>query len=117
MAINSRQKGARGERALRDELRDAGYCKAYRTQQFCGSTVSADVTCPELPDIHWECKVVEAGNPYIWLDQAIRDSKRIRFPVVAHKRNGRRWIAILELRDLLEIIRRSDLPKVSNDLD
>lgn len=110
--INSRRKGAVGERAFRDQLRDAGYCKAYRTAQFCGSTVSMDVTCPELPDIHWEVKNVESGNPYTWLDQAIRDSKRIRYPVVAHKRNNRRWIAILELRDLLDIIRRSDLPKV-----
>lgn len=112
--INSRAKGCRGERAFRDTLREAGYLKARRGAQYSGHVEAPDVLCEELPEIHWEVKCTEAGNPYKWLDQAIRDSKRIKYPIVAHRRNGRAWIAVLEMRDLLEIIRRSDLPKCLN---
>jgi hypothetical protein len=44
--VNSRQKGARGERQWRDELRADGY-EARRGQQFCGSAESPDVVCDE----------------------------------------------------------------------
>ena len=45
--INSRQKGARGERQWRDELRANGYV-ARRGQQFSGSADSPDVVCNDL---------------------------------------------------------------------
>ena len=41
-AMNSREKGKRGERQWRDELRANGY-GARRGQQFCGSAESPDV--------------------------------------------------------------------------
>lgn len=114
--INSRQKGKRGERAFRDVLRDAGYCKAYRGQQFRGGSDSPDVVCPELPEIHWEVKCCEGGNPYNWLAQATDDcldkdlNHNGKKAVIAHKRNQFYWLAILSMDDFLEIIRRSDLP-------
>jgi hypothetical protein len=113
--INSCSKGKRGERAFRDVLREAGYCKARRGRQFSGSPESPDVICPELPDIHWEVKNCERGNPYDWIAQAEEDSPgdydSYPFPVVAHKRNGMQWLAILPMTDFLEIVRRSDLPQ------
>lgn len=114
--MNSRAKGCRGERQFRDVLRAAGYCDARRGQQFSGGNESPDVVCPELPSIHWEVKFVNAGNPYVWMEQAIRDSNGGGIvpsltPIVAHKRNGKEWLAVLRMEDLLEIIRRSDLPK------
>ena len=59
--VNSRRKGARGERQWRDELRANGYC-ARRGQQFCGSAESPDVICDSLPWIHFEVKAVERLN-------------------------------------------------------
>jgi Holliday junction resolvase len=108
--MNSRAKGCRGEREWRDQLREAGFLKARRGQQFSGGTDSPDVVCPELPDVHFEVKRVESGNPYNWHDQAKCDAGN-KIPVVAHKRNGRKWLAILSAEDLLDIIRRSDLVK------
>jgi hypothetical protein len=106
--MNSRAKGCRGEREWRDQLREAGFLKARRGQQFSGGTDSPDVVCPELPDVHFEVKRVESGNPYNWHDQAKCDAGA-KIPVVAHKRNGRRWLVILEAGHFLDILRRSDL--------
>ena len=110
--MNSRAKGCRGEREFRDVLREAGFLKARRTAQYCGSSGDAsDVTCPELPSIHFEVKRAQSGNPYLWLEQATRDAGLSKLPVVAHKRNGRRWIAILRMDDLLSILKETDRVK------
>jgi hypothetical protein len=117
MPLNARQKGKRGEREFRDVLRAAGYCKARRGQQFSGEQGNPDVVCPELPDIHWEVKRCQNSTPYKWLEQARDDAPSLVYPVVAHKRNGRQWIAIVDLEALLEIIRRSDLPSMNGKSD
>ena len=107
--MNSRAKGARGERMWRDELRSAfGDSGIRRGQQFSGLGDSPDVVCPCLPDIHWEvkfCQVVKIGA---WIAQAIRDAKDKLFPVVAHKRTGEDWLVTLRASDFLTILRRSD---------
>lgn len=105
--MNSRAKGARGERQLRDELREAGFCKAIRGQQFSGGSDSPDVRCPELPSIHFEAKRVEAGNPYVWMDQAERDAGD-KMPVVWHKRNHRQSLIIMRAADFYTLIKETD---------
>lgn len=99
--INSRQKGAAGERELAEFLRDRGY-SARRGQQFSGGTDSPDVLCPDLPGIHLEVKRVEAGNLYTWLSQAQRDAGK-KVPLVVHRRNKKEWVAIITLEDLLKL--------------
>lgn len=118
MAINSRQKGKRGERAFRDVLREAGYLKARRGQQYSGEQGNPDVICEDIPGIHWEVKLCQCSKPYAWIDQASHDtgyfegaSWPYKIPVIAHKQNGKQWIAMLPMECLLEIIRRSDLPQ------
>ena len=110
--MNSNQKGKRGEREWRDQLREVGF-QARRGQQYHGGGDSPDVVCPNLPSIHWEVKRVESGNPYGWLVQASTDAGK-KIPVVAHKRNNRPWLCILSAEDFLDILRRSDLV-VSNN--
>ena len=113
--MNSRAKGCRGEREFRDVLREHGFCKAFRGQQFSGRNGNADVVCPELPGIHFEVKRVEASKVmYSWVAQARRDSAgesdvTSRVPIVAHKQNNCEWLAILPMAQFLEILRRSDL--------
>lgn len=105
--MNSRAKGARGERMWRDQLREAGF-HARRGQQFSGGPESPDVISDDLPKIHFEVKNVQAGNPYNWMAQAIRDAGS-KMPVVAHKRNDCPWLVILRSEDFLKIIRETDL--------
>lgn len=101
--INSRQKGAAGEREFAHLLEEHGF-KARRGQQFSGGNDSPDVVCESLPDVHFEVKRVEAGNPYTWLEQCLRDGKGKAFHIVAHRRNKRNWIAILPMDELLELL-------------
>ena len=51
--MNGRQRGHRGERQGRDELRAHGYA-ARRGQQFAGSPDSPNVVCESLPWLHFE---------------------------------------------------------------
>ena len=87
--INSRQKGARGERLWRDELRAQGFT-ARRGQQFAGGTDSPDVICEELNNLHQEVKFVQNLNLDKACEQAERDAKAKKW-VVAHKKNGKPW--------------------------
>jgi Holliday junction resolvase len=93
--MNSRQKGARGERSGAKAWAETFGGEARRGQQFAGGTTSPDIVISQ-PDIHVECKRTERGNPYLWLEQAARDAGP-KVPVVLHKRNNKPWILILEL--------------------
>lgn len=106
--VNSRQKGAGGEREFAAVLKAHGF-EARRGQQFAGGADSPDVVCTDLATIHFEVKRVQASKvPYEWLAQAIRDGKT-KTPVVAHRRNNADWIAILRMDDLLTLINEREL--------
>ena len=87
--INSRSKGARGERMWRDELREAGFT-ARRGQQFAGGTDSPDVICAELAGLHQEVKFVESLNIENACNQAQRDGGGKPW-IVAHKKSRSGW--------------------------
>jgi Holliday junction resolvase len=105
--MNSREKGKRGERQWRDELRAAGYA-ARRGQQFSGSPDSPDVVCDALPWAHFEVKAVERLNIEDAMEQARRDCDG-KVPVVAHKRNHRRWLVTMEAETFFKLL-RGDFP-------
>ena len=103
--INSRTKGKVGELELVNFMKERGFdCR--RGQQFAGGTDSPDVltNCPALEGYHIEVKRKEAGNPYEWLRQAATDAGLFKVPVVAHRRNKERWIAIIDFRDFLALV-------------
>lgn len=109
--MNSREKGKRGERQWRDELRANGYA-ARRGQQFSGSPDSPDVVCDALPWIHFEVKAVERLNIEGAMDQARRDCGRWsaecgvrKVPVVAHRRNFRPWLVTMEAEAFFRVLR------------
>lgn len=97
--VNSRQKGANGEREFAKILTARGY-KSRRGQQFSGIGESPDVLSKGLPGIHWEVKRVEKLNITEALQQSLRDAKGL-LGVVAHRRNGERWKVTLDLEDFL----------------
>lgn len=95
--MNSRAKGARAEREMAKEWVRVFGGKARRGQQFAGGTDSPDVISSH-ENLHLEVKRCEAGNPYRWMDQAVRDAGD-KVPVVLHRRNGRDWLLIVRLDD------------------
>jgi len=95
--VNSRAKGARAEREMAREWVRVFGGQARRGQQFAGGTDSPDVIS-SYENLHLEVKRVEAGNPYVWMDQAVRDAGD-KVPVVLHRRNGRDWLLIVRLED------------------
>ena len=105
--MNSREKGKRGERQWRDELRANGYA-ARRGQQFSGSPDSPDVVCEALSWAHFEVKAVERLNIEDAMDQARRDAAA-KAPFVVHKRNFRPWLVTMEAETFFRLL-RGDLP-------
>lgn len=99
MPINSRQKGAAGERELSKILREAGFSECRRGQQYCGANGDADVV--GLDDIHIECKRVEKLNIDDALAQAVRDKKENEYAVVFHRKNHTKWKVTFSLEDFL----------------
>lgn len=114
--MNSREKGKRGERQWRDELRANGYA-ARRGQQFAGGSESPDVVCDSLPWIHFEVKAVERLNIEDAMEQARRDCRRAepapdaagaakrKIPVVAHRRSFRAWLVTMEAETFFNFLR------------
>lgn len=100
--INSRQKGAIGEREFAAILKAKGL-DARRGQQFSGGKDSPDVV-HNLTGVHFEVKRVQAGNPYLWLEQACRDCATEAIPVVAHRKNHKPWVAVLPMDALLDLL-------------
>lgn len=120
MGINSRRKGAVGEREIAGILQEYGY-STRRGQQFSGANGDADVE--GLPGIHMEVKRVEHLNIDKALQQAIRDNyadelkqgKKL-IPAVFHRANDDRkkdstkgtWKVTLTLKDFMEIYQAWD---------
>ena len=102
--MNSRQKGARGERELAEKLREYGY-ETRRGQQYSGANGDADVV--GIPGIHIECKRVERLNIDEALSQAERDARDGEMPVVMHRRNRTEWKVTMLLDDFMRIWERS----------
>lgn len=100
--MNSRNKGAKGERELARVLKQYGYdCR--RGQQYCGANGDADVV--GLPGIHIECKRVERLNIQDAVDQAKRDKRAGEIPAVFHRKNNCDWLVTLPIDDFMTIYR------------
>lgn len=98
--MNSREKGAKGERELARKLKEYGY-ECRRGQQYCGANGDADVV--GLPGIHIECKRVERLNLYDAMAQAKHDKKTDEMPAVFHRKNHCEWLVTITLDDFVEL--------------
>ena len=112
MTINSRDKGARGERELASKFRDYGFVNAKRSQQYCGlGENSADIT-DALPYIHVECKRVEKLNLSNAMQQAMNDANEGNMPTVFHRKNGEKWLVTMQFDDWIDLYREYNSGKV-----
>lgn len=99
MSINSKKKGAKGERELANKLKEYGYdCR--RGQQYNGLE-GEDVV--GLDYIHIECKRVERLNLEEAMQQAKQDRKEGQFPTVFHRKNRSNWLVTMELQDWINL--------------
>jgi Holliday junction resolvase len=103
--MNSRDKGAKGERELAGKLRDHGFM-ARRGQQFSGLNGDADVL--GLPNIHIECKRVERLNLEDAMEQSKRDAREGEIATVMHRKNNHKWLVTMELTDWMQIYKESE---------
>lgn len=99
--MNSRTKGANGERELAQLLRNQGHIDARRGQQYSGLNGDADVV--GLQGVHIECKRVERFTDEPALKQAERDARAGEVPVVIYRRNKERWKVVLR-QDIADLI-------------
>lgn len=100
--MNSRNKGATGERELAKVLRGYGY-NCRRGQQYCGANGDADVV--GMPGLHIECKRVERLNLDDAMAQAKSDAREEEIPVVMHRKNNGEWRVTIPLEDFVVIYR------------
>lgn len=98
--VNSKNKGARGERELSSKLKEYGY-DTRRGQQYCGANGDADVV--GLEGIHIECKRVEKLNLYDAVGQAKSDAKEKELPTVFHRKDRCEWLVTIRLEDWIKI--------------
>lgn len=124
MSINSRRKGAVGEREIAFILKGYGY-NTRRSQQYNGANGDADIV--GLPGIHCEIKRVEKLNIDKALQQAIRDTYADELkqgidliPAVFHRSNDDRkkdstkgvWKVTLTLKDFMKLYQAWDAENI-----
>lgn len=101
MPINSKQKGARGEREIAKIMRSYGYADAIRSEQYCGANGDADVI--GVDGLHIEVKRVEKLALDKWMKQAIEDARSGEIPVVMHRKNNDFWKVTMKLDDFMKL--------------
>lgn len=106
MGMSQRRKGKVGEREFRDVLIEHGWPEAKRGQQRSGLEQADVVGGPG--GIHFEVKRVEKLNVHAAYRQAQADAKAGEVPVVAMRRNGEEWLAVVDARFLLRLLRASE---------
>ena len=99
MAINSKAKGAKGERELASKLKEYGY-NCRRGQQYNGLE-GEDVV--GLDYIHCEVKRVQALNLDEAMEQAKKDSRENQIPAVFLRKNNKKWKVTMELDDWINL--------------
>ena len=92
MGKRAREKGKRGEREAARELGELLGTPVTRAQQFKGGQHSADLD--GAIGLHLEVKRTERLRLYPALEQAESQAGE-NCPVVVHRRNGKRWVAIV----------------------
>lgn len=96
--INSKRKGAVGEREIAHIMQEYGF-DARRSQQYAGINNDADIV--GVPYLHLEVKRVEKLNLDKAMEQSQRDSREGEVPVVMHRKDRQDWRVTLNLKDFM----------------
>lgn len=98
--MNSKQKGKRGELEFSNKCKEFGF-DTKRSVQYCGANGDSDVI--GLPHIHAEVKRVEKLNIEKAVEQAVDDCLKGHYPIVAHRKNKKKWLVTMEFDDWMEL--------------
>ena len=107
--INSKRKGADGEREFANLCKEHGF-DVRRTQQYCGNTGDAS-DCVGLPNVHQEVKFVENLNVRKAYEQAEHDAIQADngdMPIVAWKKSNQKWLVIMSADDWFKLYKESE---------
>lgn len=96
--INSKKKGAAGEREFANFCKEKGF-DVRRTAQFNGKELDSKADVVGIPGVHVEVKRVEKLNIHNAMDQAVRDNHGIDIPIVAHRKNRTEWLITMRAED------------------
>lgn len=97
--INSKKKGATGEREFANYCKNKGF-DVRRTAQYNGKELDSKADVVGIPGIHIEVKRVEQLNIHKAMEQAIRDSEgHNEIPIVAHRKNNKKWLITMTADD------------------
>lgn len=102
MPINSKRKGANGERELARKLNEHGF-GTRRSVQYNGKAEEGQADLVGLDGIHIESKRVERLNIYDAMAQAKHDAKADELPTVFHRKNNAKWLVTMELDDWMRL--------------
>lgn len=99
MGKSQRDKGARGERLLRDFLNDHGLHVRR------GFTFHHESDLVDLTGIHVECKRVERSTPLEWMRQAVEEAEKRKdgLPTVFWKKSREPWLTIMRTEDWITL--------------
>ena len=108
---NSRDKGARNERAWASYCRQEGYTLTTRGCQFSGGPDSPDIATgdPELERIHFEVKSGKRINVWGAIAQAEKDRAVGRLAVCHLHRDYYDWIVAMPANDWFRMLRGDHL--------
>lgn len=108
MAINSRQKGKRGElEAAAEWNRHMPQAHARRSQQHSGTESASDLISPGTPHLWLEVKRVERGlNLHAVMDKSREQCGELA-PVVLHRKNDSDWLVTFRLEDIKRFIQQA----------
>ncbi len=102
--INSKKKGAAGEREFANYCKNLGF-DVRRTAQYNGKELDSKADVVGIPGIHIEVKRVEKLNIDNAVEQAIRDSKgHDDLPIVAHRKNGKPWLITMTAEHWFKLV-------------
>jgi hypothetical protein len=106
---NNRQRGKYGERSARDAIKHYWLMDgAHRTGQTSAKVSGADLA--GTGDLHVEVKLRKTLSVEKFLEQAIRDARPGKVPVVVMRRDKGEWLVMLRISDSLKFAAELLLP-------
>ena len=100
MSRRERDKGVRGEREVLERLESAGF--TVRGLEGSGDHLAIGHGLM----LHVESKRQETARPWAWWEQASSETPDGCVTVVAFRRSRSRWLALVDLEELLAIFAR-----------
>lgn len=99
----SRSKGKRAERQAAEAIREVLGLDCRRSQQFKGTSDSADVLVDGVSELFVEVKMVEKLNLSVAMATAIEQAAD-KLPVIMHRKSREPWLLTLRFADLPRLI-------------